>query len=129
MKFGYAIVYVHDVAASLSFIEKAFGFERRCLHESGTYGELQTGETLLAFAAHQLGESNLPTGYVKADETENPLGIEIAFVTDDVSAAHTKAMAAGASEVAKPRLKPWGQTVSYLRCPDGLLIELCSPMG
>lgn len=128
MKFGYAIVYVQDVEASLLFIEKAFGFQRRFLHESGAYGEMQTGDTLLAFAAHQLGKSNLPTGYVKADESEKPLGIEIAFVTDTVSASHAKALAAGASEVKAPELKPWGQTVSYLRCPNGLLVELCSPI-
>ncbi len=60
MKFGYTIVYVPDVAASLAFFEKAFGLERRFLHESGTYGELATGETALAFAAHELGDMNFP---------------------------------------------------------------------
>ena len=54
MKFAYTIVYVPDVSASLAFFEKAFGFTRRFLHESGTYGELDTGETTLAFAAHSL---------------------------------------------------------------------------
>jgi lactoylglutathione lyase len=24
---------------------------------------------------------------------------------------------------------PWGQTVSYVRCPDGTLVELCTPMA
>ena len=36
MKLGYTIVYVPDVAASLSFFENAFGLHRRLLHESGT---------------------------------------------------------------------------------------------
>jgi uncharacterized glyoxalase superfamily protein PhnB len=44
MKLGYTILYVVDVASSLSFYERAFGFKRRFLHESGTYGELETGE-------------------------------------------------------------------------------------
>jgi len=26
----------------------------------------------------------------------------------------------------EPLLKPWGQTVSYVRCPDGTLVEICS---
>ena len=55
MKFGYTIVYVPDVPASLAFFEKAFGVARRFLHESGDYGELNTGETTLAFATHALG--------------------------------------------------------------------------
>ena len=62
MKFGYTIVYVPNVEASLAFFERAFGHERKFLHESGTYGELATGETSLAFAAHELGEMNFPGG-------------------------------------------------------------------
>jgi catechol 2,3-dioxygenase-like lactoylglutathione lyase family enzyme len=33
MKLGYTILYVADVAASLSFFERAFGLKRRFLHE------------------------------------------------------------------------------------------------
>jgi catechol 2,3-dioxygenase-like lactoylglutathione lyase family enzyme len=129
MKFAYTIVYVPDVAASLAFFETAFGFERRFLHESGTYGELATGETSLAFAAHELGDSNFPGGHVAAHSSQRPLGVEVAFVTDDVHAAHAKALAAGARELSVPVAKPWGQIVSYVRCPDGLLVELCTPVG
>ena len=32
MQFGYTIVYVPNVAASLAFFEQAFGFTRRFLH-------------------------------------------------------------------------------------------------
>jgi hypothetical protein len=28
-----------------------------------------------------------------------------------------------------PTVKPWGQTVSYVRDLDGFLVEICSPMG
>ncbi len=62
MKFGYTIIYVPDVAASLSFFEQAFGFVRRFLHESQTYGELETGQTTLSFAAHELAGTNFPGG-------------------------------------------------------------------
>ncbi|MDC8757211.1 VOC family protein [Janthinobacterium fluminis] len=129
MKFGYTIIYVPDVAASLSFYETAFGLARRFLHESGQYGELETGATTLAFAAHELGDMNFPGGHVRADASAQALGMEIALVTDDVEAAHRAALAAGASEMAAPATKPWGQTVSYLRCPDGSLVELCTPMA
>lgn len=129
MKLGYTIVYVPDVAASLAFFETAFGLARRFLHESGTYGELETGETALAFAAHALGDMNFDGGHVHADTSPQPLGFEIALVTADVPSAHAKAIAAGAREMAAPSQKPWGQVVSYLRCPDGVLVELCTPIA
>ncbi|RBB92417.1 VOC family protein, partial [Pseudomonas sp. MWU12-2115] len=47
MQFGYTIIYVPEVETSLRFFEQAFGFKRRFLHESGTYGELETGSTTL----------------------------------------------------------------------------------
>lgn len=128
MKLGYTILYVPDVAASLAFFEHAFGLTRRFLHESGTYGELWTGPTTLAFASHEMGAMNLPEGYVAASDSPRPLGMEIALVTDGVAAAHERAVAAGAISLKAPETKPWGQTVSYLHCPDGALVELCSPM-
>ena len=129
MKLGYTIIYVPDVTASLAFFELAFDLNRKFLHESGTYGELDTGETTLSFAAHELGDMNFAGGHVHADTSAQPLGFEVALVTDDVPAAHAKAIAAGAREMAAPSQKPWGQVVSYLRCPDGTLVELCTPIA
>ncbi len=128
MKFGYTIIYVPDVAASLEFFEKAFGLSRRFLSEAGDYGELETGETALAFASHELGNTNFASGYITAHDSVKPLGIEIAFVIDDVEKAHRTAIHAGTVEIAAAKQKPWGQTVSYVRCPDGTLVELCSPI-
>ena len=128
MKLGYTIIYVSHVEQSLAFFEQAFGLQRRFLHESGTYGELETGATTLSFAAHELGDMNFPGGHVHADSSAQPLGFEIALVTDDVQVAHNKALAAGAKELAAPLKKPWGQVVSYVRCPDGTLVELCTPV-
>ncbi len=129
MKLGYTILYTPDVTASLAFFETAFGLQRRFLHEGGDYGELDTGATTLAFAAHTLGAAHFPAGYVRAHESALPLGMEIALVTPDVPAAHAKAVQAGAIEMKAPETMPWGQTVSWLRCPDGCLVELCTPMG
>lgn len=129
MKFGYAIVYVPDVAASLDFFTRAFGIERRFLHESGEYGELETGQTAIGFARHDLAKTHFPEGHVEAHSSARPLGMEIALVTPDVPSAHKRAIAAGASELSAPAEKPWGQVVSYVRCPDGTLVELCKPIG
>jgi lactoylglutathione lyase len=129
MKLGYTILYVPDVSASLHFFERAFGLKRRFLHESGTYGELETGETTLSFAAHELGDSNFPGGHIQAHSSAVPLGMEIALITTNVAEAHNKAVACGARELAAPSTKPWGQVVSYVRAPDGCLIELCTPIS
>ena len=127
MKFGYTIIYTENVTQSIEFFENAFGLKRRFIHESG-YGELETGSTALAFASNELGKSNLPAGYIQANG-EKPLGIEIALVTEDVEAAYTKALSAGAISIKEPLAKPWGQIVAYVRCPDGTLVEICSPVA
>lgn len=54
MKLGYVIQYVTDVAATVAFYERAFGFERRFLHEDNLYGELIAGSTILAFAGEEM---------------------------------------------------------------------------
>jgi len=128
MKFGYTILYVADVQSSLAFFEKAFGFKIRFYHESG-YGELESGDTTLAFASHELGALNLPEGYIAADLSTQPLGMEVALITEIVSKMHDHAVSVGAESIKEPMVKPWGQTVSYLRCPDGMLVELCSPLS
>jgi lactoylglutathione lyase len=129
MKLGYTIVYVPSVEDTLRFYENAFGLKRQFVHEGGDYGELATGATTLAFAAHSLGAANFAAGYVKASSSAQPLGMEIALVTADVHGAHASALQHGATELAAPAAKPWGQVVSYLRAPDGTLVELCTPVG
>ncbi|NDB99734.1 MAG: VOC family protein, partial [Betaproteobacteria bacterium] len=43
--------------------------------------------------------------------------------------AYARAIAAGAVSIKGPVEKPWGQTVAYVRCPDGTLVEICSPIA
>ena len=128
MKFGYTIVYVNSVPEVLSFYERAFGLKTRFLHDSKQYGELETGETVLAFASHEMGQMNLQGEYLRTDEESEPLGIELAFVTDNVETAFEKARSAGAIAVSEPNKKPWGQTVAYVRAVEGTIIELCTPI-
>ncbi len=129
MQFAYTIIYVADVAASLSFFESAFGLQRRFLHESGAYGELDTGATALAFVDHATARESVGRDYVSAATSAAPLGMEIGLSTGDVAGAFERAVKAGATPLKEPVTKPWGQTVAYVRCPDGTLVELCSPMS
>ena len=128
MRFGYTIAYVREVKKSVAFYERAFGLKRRFVDESGQYAEMETGETTLAFAANELGHSNLPGGFRENDPAEPPAGVEIAFVAEDVGAAFHSALEVGATKVAEPKTKPWGQTVAYVRDPDGVLVEIGSEM-
>ncbi|MEM7707815.1 MAG: VOC family protein [Pseudomonadota bacterium] len=129
VKFGYTITYVADVEKALSFFEEAFDMKRRFITEENDYGELDTGQTTLAFASHGLGATNFSGGYISATDADQPLGIEIALAAEDVPAVHASALNHGAIELKPPETKPWGQTVSYVRCPSGMLIELCTPMA
>jgi lactoylglutathione lyase len=129
VRFGYTILYVADVTASLSFYERAFGQKRRFLHESTQYGELETGATALAFAAHELAEANLPGVFAPSGAAATRPSFEVCFVTEKVEDAYRQALSAGAEQVSAPQTKPWGQQVAYVRDPDGNLIEIASPSG
>ena len=124
MKFGYTIIYVDAVEATIAFYETAFGLKRGMV-AGEEYGELSTGETKLAFAAKKM--IHAPAQFASPDG--KVLGVEIALTTGDVEAAFNKATTAGAKPVAKPEKKPWGQTVAYVRDNNGFLVELCTPMG
>jgi lactoylglutathione lyase len=127
MRFGYAIVYVPDVPATIAFWERAFGLARRSVVESGEYGELETGGTVLAFAAESMAAGH---GFaIRPNRAgDDPAGFEVALVTEDVPAAFNQAVAAGATPTAEPAQKPWGQIVGYVRDSNGVLIELCTPV-
>lgn len=129
MKFGYTILYVEDVEKTLLFYENAFGMVRHFLHESKQYGELDTGETKLAFASGDLARSH-GVDFVDNDASKHKApGFEIAFVSDDIKQSYDRALRHGARSVKGPAMKPWGQEVAYVRDLNGILVELCTPMG
>ena len=125
MKFKYTILYVDDVTDTLNFYEKAFNLEKGMLHESGDYGELNTGNTILSFSSIKLMK-DLGKNPIKPNS--NAHSFEIAFETDEVEAALAKALTAGAILVQEAKQMPWGQTVAYVTDTNGFLVEICSPV-
>jgi len=127
MRLARIIRYVPNVAATAEFYARAFGLTQR-----GMIGEdfiaMETGETVLTFAREGFvsQETGLEFTLSRPEAPPNPQ--DIVFEVADVAGAHGDALAAGGIEVAAPMDKPWGQTVSYLRDPDGALIQLCSPL-
>lgn len=128
VKFAYTILYVRDVSRSVAFYEKAFGVVRKFVSPDNEYGELISGETTLSFASLSLANSNLKDGFEESALSKKPFGIEIGFSTDKVAESLENALNAGAVLVESPKTKPWGQTVAYVRDPDGFLIEICTPI-
>jgi lactoylglutathione lyase len=123
MKFQKTVVYVADAKASVEFFERAFGWK-------GTYwgtgaGEVDSGETKIAFADYPVGQGHLPdTLTVGKPET---VAFELSLFSDDVEGDFRRAVEAGAEALKEPEKTPWGQVSSYLRCPDGTVIDLASP--
>jgi lactoylglutathione lyase len=125
MYLGYVILYVADVLETVHFYEKAFGLSCRFVHESNAYAEMETGQTALAF----VDETMLSHTFRKNRVKQEPAGIEVSLVTDNVYQRYDHAIKSGALEVIRPETKPWGQIVSYVKDNNGCLVEICSPMG
>ena len=125
LTFKYTILYVENVTDTLIFFETAFGFKRVMLHESGDYGELDTGNTILSFSSLEL-MSSIGKNPGKVNATSPTF--EIAFQRDDVPGALAQAIEAGATLVQNSQEMPWGQTTAYISDNNGFLIELCTPV-
>ena len=128
LRLGWVIVYVDDPPAAAAFYEATFGLRREFTAPDGSYAQLDTGPTRLAYAANALGEKNFAGGVARASREGRPPNVEITLVADDVDEAHVRAVEAGASSLAEPQDKPHGQRVAYVRDPFGTLVELATPL-
>jgi catechol 2,3-dioxygenase-like lactoylglutathione lyase family enzyme len=126
MRLGYVILYVDSPARSAAFYREAFGLPTAFLHEGGDWAELDTGATRLGLCARRLLEK---MGKTPAAPDPERASAEIALLADDVHAALSRAVAAGAREISPVARMEWGQTIAYVADPDGHLVELCTPMG
>ena len=108
IQYAYTILYVQDVAQTMKFYQEAFGFKQKLLTPEQDYGEVHSGTTTLAFANIELGNANFPNGFQQ-----------------DVIA---HALKHGATPLVEAVVKPWGQTVGYVRDLNGFIIEICTPI-
>lgn len=124
IRLGYVILYVEDVPRALAFYHEALGLGIRM--NMGMYAELETGGTALAvsqraFVAEHLGLPLPPPGQGSSE-------IGLVVPQEQVDEMYARALAAGATAVMAPTQQPWGQRVSYVRDPDGHLVEICGPV-
>jgi uncharacterized glyoxalase superfamily protein PhnB len=111
----------------MDFFVRAFGLDTRFLQESLQYGEMETGNTAMAFADETFVSTR---EYFRPNRSsDKAAGIEIALITTDVPAASQRACASGAIPISSSETKPWGQVVSYVRDLNGVLVAICTEIG
>jgi lactoylglutathione lyase len=128
MRMGWVIVYVDEPPAAAEFYERTFGLRSEFVAPGGSYAQLDTGATKLAFASYDLGEKNFPGGVRRAGADGPPPNVEVTLVHEDVEAAYAQALEGGCASLAAPEDKPQGQRVAYVRDPFGTLVELATPL-
>jgi lactoylglutathione lyase len=120
----YIIFYVKNIADLLVFYKEAFNLSPTFVHESGHFAELISGALTLAFRSDAMAEMSLPQKFQKNGQNSPLQGFEISFHTKDVAAVYERALNAGATSIAPPHMKPWGQKAANVRDPAGILIEI-----
>lgn len=122
---GYVILWCENLEVAIRFYTQALGFAEKARH--GDYVELDTGPTTLSLVARRFvrDELHLEVPPLGPENAEVAVVVAREVVTDTFD----RAVAAGATTIQPPHEQPWGQLVSYLRDPDGHLLELCSPVG
>lgn len=125
MKYGYTALFVESVHETIDFYERAFGLKRKMVQESGEYGELQTGDTTLAFTVQSIVKTLSDVEFEPAALHKAAPPLELGMVSDSVDADFERAVAAGAVIVKPPHDKTWGR-VAYVRDNNGFLIEIVS---
>jgi len=125
---GWVIVYVDEPTAAVAFYERAFGMRGEFAAPDGSYAQIDSGPTKLAFAAYALGDGNFDGGVQRAPLDGRPPNVELALVAEDVDGAYARALKAGCDSLHAPQDKPQGQRVAYVRDPYGTLVELATPL-
>jgi lactoylglutathione lyase len=124
-QFGYVLLYVADVDKAVAFYSAALGITVR--FQQGTYVEMETGGTALGFVTREFAQTHFKDKLPPPGQGASEIGFVVPL--KDVDATYQKALQSGASAVLEPENKPWGQRISYVRDPDGHLIEICSPVS
>lgn len=116
----YPVLMTTDVAASAGFYRTHFDFE--VTFESDWYVSLKRGTWELAVldATH----STIPEGFRDLPAR----GVLLNFEVDDVDAVHTRLVDAGLTPVLPLRSEDFGQRHTIFAGPDGVLIDIITPI-
>lgn len=119
----YPVIVTKDVAGTAAFYRRHFAFD--ALFEADWYVHLQSREdekvTLAVLAA---GHETLPA--VARNETAR--GLLLNFEVEDVDGVHARLAAAGLPMLVPLRDEPFGQRHFITRDPNGVLIDVITPI-
>jgi catechol 2,3-dioxygenase-like lactoylglutathione lyase family enzyme len=121
---------VPNVQASVDFYDRAFGLGLHYMHPSGGYAELDSGAAVLALLSEAfIDKTDLLGGLsIALNRRDLPAAsAHAALWSTDIEADWRRAIEAGAEIVKALEEKPWGQVSGYVRDPDGIIVELCTP--
>ena len=91
LRLGWVIVYVDEPTGAGAFYQATFGLRSEFAAPDGSYVQLDTGPTKLAFASYALGAKNFAGGVQRATLAGAPPNVEITLVADDVDGAYARA--------------------------------------
>ena len=113
-------IHVSDRDATVAFYE-ALGLTCTRRHESG--------DDLVAEVANEAKGGRLQVGQPTSAGDAFDLGTalwKLYVNTNDLEGCHAAALANGGEEVMGPmRLEQWPMSISFVKDPDGILVELC----
>jgi uncharacterized glyoxalase superfamily protein PhnB len=110
----YPVLKYKDAHAAIDFLERAFGFERRQVHE-GDGGAIVHAE--LSFGDQMLGLSSTGVGNPVFEQGAGRTTVYVAV--DEVDSLHDRAKSAGAEIVMAPEDQDYGSRDFAARDPEG----------
>lgn len=116
----YPVLMTNDVAGTADFYRRHFGFEST--FTADWYVSLRHGDWELAIL--QTGHPTIPAGH--ADRPAG--GVLLNLEVTEVDAVHDRLVAEGLSPVLPLRTEDFGQRHAIFAGPDGVLIDLITPI-
>jgi catechol 2,3-dioxygenase-like lactoylglutathione lyase family enzyme len=120
----YVVLIVADLDRSLAFYTGTLGLELQ--HRAEKYAQMKAGTTRLSLYTRDAMAETLGIA-LEAPASSAP-AFELGFKVSDCDAAFAELVGGGAPAVVPPTNRPWGQRTSYVRDPDGNLIELAQDL-
>jgi len=118
----YFTIQVLNVWRTCEWYRQVFGLTTN-MSPDGTFAHFSAAGRVLAFAAHELYETELGPRQLNSF-LSGPSAVHVDITTPDVSALFAHAIAHGAVAVRPPETSPAGQCVATVRDLNGLLIRL-----
>ena len=121
------VLYVEDQGRSAAFYAAVLDREPRLDVPGMTEFDLPGGGVLGLMP--EAGIARLLGGAVDPAATPGATHDELYLLVDDPAAYHTRALAAGASELSPLALRDWGDVVAYSRDLDGHVLAFARRAG